>query len=269
MSAAMDEQQMLLIMKYYDGECSEVEVLHAERLLREGDDLNTVLKNYSALGEMVEEWGHTVQSRTTWVPDVEAIMLAVDSRRNYSVGASATSIGKEASRANASVSTSISTSMVRRHLTSCGTLFERLWEKRNSDDVSHRSNNRRGLEFLRGHFWQGLGWASSGVLVAASCILLFGISGEPPYFNRNIATPGSADITVVSGGGGLTGGDKGHVSTSFVSESNSPSKIILPVVAQTVIEPWSRTDSLPSFEEMKDAKKEKARLDEKADKLQK
>jgi hypothetical protein len=269
MSAAMDEQQMLLIMKYYDGECSEVEVLHAERLLREGDKVGSVMEKFSALGGMVEEWGHTVQSRTTWVPDIDAIMKEVEARhRSSTLRVSvpdldlATSGGRDAQLEMASQSS--------KGLAGASSFFGRLQEKKESRSPAC---GMTGFDF-----WHGLGWASSGALVAASLVLLFGISGKLSYFDRSGGVEGadnaqSASAKVVSGEGLITGGDKGVAGTSFVNEQSHSSRL-----SQPLLRPWDHgkgdqnkeinsedenSEGLTtSLAEMKEAKKEKRQRDQ-------
>lgn len=251
MSTAMDEQQMLLIMKYYDGECSEVEVLQAERLLSEGDEAGLIMANFSSLGGIIEEWGHTVQSRTTWVPDVNAMMEEVELRqRSYTRLTSGSEV-------KASLS-GIRDGGVRGDLKGCHPrgvrrFWGRLFEKKESRGYRHEPEISNNFDF-----WHGLGWASSGALVAASLVLLFGISGNLSYFNwkgSHVASGGeqTAGVKVVSAESLITGGDKGSAGTSFVNEHEPTSRIAQPLAGA-----WEQKETTTAlFEELKEVRRGK------------
>lgn len=261
MSTAMDEQQMLLIMKYYDGECSEVEVLHAERLLRESNEAGFVMEKFSSLGGMIEEWGHTVQSRTRWVPDVNAIMEEVDLRQRSSARLMSTS---ELETRLASSGDARLRGNFKSHNNTFGLSFiGRIFENPEARGLRVKTDTSRGFDF-----WHGLGWVSSGALVAASLVLLFGISGNFSYFNRNgynvaDSDTQSAGVKVVSAEGLITGGDKGSAGTSFVNEHG-----LTPRITQPLVGPWDQSDGTNAlFEEMKEIEKDKKHLEDEKEKL--
>jgi hypothetical protein len=258
MSTAIDEQQMLLIMKFYDGECSEVEVLQAERLLRESEEAGFVLSKFSSLGGLVEEWGHTVQSRTTWVPDVDVMMEEVDFRRTSS--ARPVSVSELENQSQGSCEIRSAGIVSDRKFTSGQSFLGRLLEKKEPRGRRYEAGIPRGVDF-----WHGLGWASSGALVAASLVLLFGISGNLSYFNRNVGGIGAssvqtAGVKVVSGEELITGGDQGSAGASFVNGPETTSRIAQPLVRQ-----WDRNgEGSSNFEELREIRNEKdPRKDEK------
>jgi hypothetical protein len=161
MNMTIDEQQMLLIMKYYDGECSEVEVLQAEKLIREeGTTLDSLMEGYAQLGSLMEEWGHTVEARTSWVPDIDLIMNVAQAR------------ALDNSSANNEV---IDTRAVDKYGASKS--------GRGASQKSSLGRSKLGWSRWFGvlreqefDLWRGIGWAVSGGLVTASLVLLFGLS---------------------------------------------------------------------------------------------
>jgi hypothetical protein len=133
----------MLIMRYYDGECSEIEALHAEKLLREHPELEAHQESLASLGALLEDWGHTVESKTEWVPNVDAILDQV--KKNESPLNLPHNAG---SALRASKSNNIR-------------LKPSIWSRVES-----------------GSLFYGLGWASSGAMVAASLVLLFGVNSQ-------------------------------------------------------------------------------------------
>jgi hypothetical protein len=140
----LDEQEQLLLMRYHDGECSFLERVMAERLLRNSEVARRQIESFSLSGEMLQEFCDSAWSQVA-----------------------------------------------------CNLDDDLPPEIRTESGRSHPENDSSSLLNWDWSGWLfGLGWASSGALVTAGLVLLF---GAPASENLQVAdTYAGQDASIAS-----------------------------------------------------------------------
>lgn len=162
----LDEQEQLLLMRYHDGECSYLERVMAERLLRNSEPARYQIESFTVTGGMLQDFCESAWSQVSCSSEDKLLQ----------------EIGSQTGRVV----------------------------------PDHGSSSLLNWDWTGWLF--GLGWASSGALVTAGLVLLF---GSPATQNLQLAEKYGVQDASVASFVNATEQSKGPIMATASSEETS------------------------------------------------